>query len=138
MANSSNVKFEVDFSEVTRELDRLAKGPDARAYAAFESVFVEAFAVIEEDVHIETGSLFSTGKIESSMEGPFEWEGTIRYGGPAPGMINDPVYYGVFELARGGEHFFFRAAHELIPHDMVLTTIEFFANGEKHDAGKWV
>lgn len=125
------IKIEMDDKEVRDELTRLIKGPTARTFGEFERIFAEAFSVVYEDVHIETGSLFSTGKVDTFMEDPYSWEGTIRYGGPAPGMLRDPVYYGIYELARGGSHFFFRGAHEIVPHDMVSTILEFYADGKK-------
>ena len=127
----SGAKIEVDAGEVIRELDRVSKGPGEYTFMSFEGAFTEAFAIIEEDVHIQTGSLFSTGRVTTAFEGPFVWEGTIHYGGPAPGRINDPVYYGAAELARGGDHFYLEAAHRIIPKDMVSFTLHWMGDGEK-------
>jgi hypothetical protein len=125
------LNVEIDAGEVVRELDRIAKGPGPYTYMSFEDAFSEAFNIVHEDIHIETGSLFSTGKLDTRFEGDFVWEGTIRFGGAAPGMPRDPAYYGVYELARGGDHFFFEAAHRIIPKDMVSFTLQWMGDGEK-------
>lgn len=127
----AGAKVEVDAGEAIRELDRVAHGPGPYTYLSFEDAFTEAFAVIEEDIHIDTMSLFSTGKLDTHFDGPFVWEGTIHYGGPAPGRINDPVYYGAAELARGGDHFYLAAAHRIIPPDMLSFTLQWMSDGEK-------
>lgn len=123
--------IEVDAKEVDNELKRIIKGPKATTLAEFDRTFTEAFAEVYELVHIETGSLFSTGRVEAAMIDKFIWEGEIHYGGPAPGQVNNPVYYGAAELARGGEHFFLEPAYSNIPHDIVLATLEWYAAGEK-------
>lgn len=127
----AKLDVQIDAGEVTRELDRLSKGPGPYTYMSFEDAFIEAFNVIHEDIHIETGSLFSTGKLDTHFETDHVWEGTIRFGGAAPGMPRDPAYYGVYELARGGDHFFFAAAHAIIPRDMLSFTMQWLSDGEK-------
>jgi hypothetical protein len=125
------VNVSCDDHEVTDELDRLIKGPDFRTIGEFESTMLGVLGEIEAIVHIETGSLKSTGRLETSYVG-YAWAGTIHYGGAAPGMINDPVYYGVYELARGGTHFFFAPAYDEVPEAIIDGILEFMAGGSSH------
>lgn len=130
----SRIHIEVDAKEVNEELDRLIKGPNSATISEFEAVLIEITAQVAENVHIETGSLFSTVHPSSEML-PFRWQGTIHVGGAAPGQVNDPAYYGIFELARGHDggrdHHFYEVAHEQMPHDVILTILEYL------DSGKW-
>ena len=55
----------------------------------------------QKDVHVETGSLKSSGKVGSEVSKiESKWEGTIRYGGPSTG-VNNPVDYAIYEKRRG-------------------------------------
>jgi hypothetical protein len=131
----TKIHIEVDTREVDKELDRLIKGPTAGVIGEFEALLIEVTGQVAEDIHIETGSLFSTVHPTSEML-PFHWQGTIHVGGAAPGQINDPAYYGVFELARGHDggrnHHFYEVAHEQMPHDMIVTILEYLDSGDWH------
>jgi hypothetical protein len=87
------------------ELDRLARGPDARTIAAMEAALLLGYALTEAKVHVITGALKASGHPASSFD-KFTWSGEIDF-------ARDP---GIFELARGdaptrfhpfpGEHYF--------------------------------
>ena len=65
----------------------------------------KAFAETQAFVHIETGSLKGSGKYTTSYnKATHSLEAEITYGGPAPGMKNDPVRFAVYEASRGPEH----------------------------------
>lgn len=70
----------------------------------------DAFADTQAMVHVITGSLKASGKVDSSYD-QHEWHGTISYGGPAAGAINDPVKYAWYEQRRGGAHDFMANVH---------------------------
>lgn len=121
------ITISVDTHEVTDELHRLMVAPDTKTMIAFSAIFAAMTAEVMALVHIETGSLKSTVKWDSPAY-PLGWQGTIRVGGAAPGMPRDPAYYGVFELARGGTHFFFAPAYANIPSQMVNAIVAFYDN----------
>lgn len=88
------------------ELDRLARGPDARIIAHMEAALMLGYAITEKRVHVITGELLASGRPQSSFD-KYTWSGEIDY-------ARDP---GIFELARGdaatdhhpypGRHYFF-------------------------------
>jgi hypothetical protein len=88
------------------ELDRLAKGPDAKTIARMEAALLAGFTTTEQRVHVITGALKATGHPSSYLD-ISTWSGEMDY-------ARDP---GVFELARGnrptryhpfpGMHYFF-------------------------------
>ena len=108
----SSIKISVDQSEWRNEIDRLSHVPSRSDLIDLEARLSMIYGIIEGIVHVETGSLKSTGQVKSSLDRATRtWQGGFYYGGPAPGQVNDPVYYAACELARGGEHFFFDAAY---------------------------
>jgi hypothetical protein len=96
-----------DYGEIERELERLDNALDGSAERRLDAALETAFTATQQVVHIDTGSLRISGRAESSMRGD-EWEGTITYGGVAPGAVNDPVEYAGYERDRGGSHDFLR------------------------------
>lgn len=100
------VYFTVYLDGAGDELDRLARGPDARTIAAMEAALLAGYTITEGRVHVITGQLKASGRPESHLD-PFTWTGEIDFD-------RDP---GVFELARGnaptryhpapGRHYFF-------------------------------
>ena len=88
------------------ELDRLARGPDARTISAMEAALMLGYAITEKRVHVITGALLASGHPQSSFD-RYTWTGEMDY-------ARDP---GIFELARGdaattyhpypGRHYFF-------------------------------
>jgi hypothetical protein len=96
------------------ELDRLARGPDARTLAAMEAALLEGFTITEGRVHVITGLLKASGHPQSHHDAT-TWSGEIDY-------ARNP---GIFELARGdapsryhpepGRHYFFDpGGHEFL------------------------
>jgi hypothetical protein len=98
------VSWSVYLDGAGAELDRLAKGPDQKTVAAWETALLAGYAVTENRVHVITGFLRASGHPASAFR-PGEWEGTISF-------ASRP---GIFELARGdketrhhmGGHYFF-------------------------------
>lgn len=101
--------FAVYLDGAGNELDRLARGPDARTITAMEAALMDGFSITEARVHVITGALKASGHPWSSFEGDV-WTGEIDY----------DRYPGIFELARGdaptkhhpepGLHYFFDPA----------------------------
>jgi hypothetical protein len=96
------------------ELDRLARGPDARTISAMEAALMLGYAITEKRVHVITGDLLASGHPSSSFD-RFTWSGEIDY----------DRHPGIFELARGdvatsehpypGRHYFFDpGGHEFL------------------------
>ena len=123
------ISISVDTSQVDKELHRLLVAPDMKTVVAFNGLFAEVAAEVDALIHIETGSLKSTARWDSPTY-PGGWQGALHVGGAAPGEINDPAYYGVFELARGGSHFFFGPAYADIPPKMIEIIKDFFSGGD--------
>lgn len=119
----------VDTSQVDKELSRLIQAPDMKTTVAFNALFAEVTAEVMAIIHVETGSLKTTARWDVDPF-PTGWQGTVHVGGAAPGQINDPAYYGVFELARGGSHFFFAPAYAEVPSKMVDIIMDFYAGGD--------
>lgn len=119
----------VDTSQVDKELNRLIQAPDMKTTVAFNALFAEVTAEVMAIIHVETGSLKTTARWEVDPF-PTGWQGTVHVGGAAPGEVNDPAYYGVYELARGGSHFFFSPAYSEIPTKMVDIILDFYAGGD--------
>lgn len=117
----------MDVHEVRDELNRLMLAPDVKTVLAFNEIFAAITAEVAALIHVETGSLKTTPKWDSPAY-PEGWQGTIHVGGAAPGMPRDPAFYGVYELARGGSHFFFAPAYAEIPGKMVNAIMGFFSN----------
>lgn len=82
--------------------------------AKLEKILAEFYADTQARTHVITGSLKASGIPDSDYDAD-KWEGSITYGGtlwrgPAPGPPNDPVDYAIYEMARGGDHDFFKEA----------------------------
>lgn len=99
------IEIHGDYSQMDHELDRIDSLPDGEMKGLLDAVLAAAFAATQEDVHVETGSLKSSGRTESHSAGA-KWQGEIHYGGPSMGP-NNPVDYAIYEKARGGPHDFF-------------------------------
>lgn len=96
-----------DWSKVESELDRLSVMPSPKTTALLRGVMTQGFAMTQDQVHIDTGSLKSSGKEDEDISyTKHQWMGTIRYGGPSLG-VNNPVDYAIYEKRRGGAHDFF-------------------------------
>lgn len=96
-----------DWSEVERDLDRLIVQPSPKTTALLRGVLDQGFGQTQAQVHVQTGSLKSSGKQDEDISyTKHQWLGTIRYGGPSLG-VNNPVDYAIYEKRRGGAHDFF-------------------------------
>jgi hypothetical protein len=104
--------FEMDISDVEKELDRIIDGPDKSDNAEFEAVLATQYQITQRTVHIQTGSLKNSGKLSSSSTGG-NWEGRIEYGGSSVGFPHNPVKYAHYEQEREGAHDFMEPAYAL-------------------------
>lgn len=118
----TRVDIEVDVSEPMHEIDRLLAEFAPEVFLRLEKLLAAAFLSCWNVVHVETGSLKSTGRPES-LATATEWGGRVHFGGAAPGFPRDPAFYGVFELARGGLHFFLQPAYEIMGPERVISNI---------------
>lgn len=91
----------VDISDAERELDRLVDGFDADNIAEFDVVLAEQFTGTQRQVHLVTGSLRASGRMDSTSSRK-KWEGEISYGGESGGFPNDPVDYAEYEYKKDG------------------------------------
>lgn len=94
--------------------------PPYKLVGELEAVFAEAYLDTQDKTHIITGSLKASGKKATDFDGN-DWEGTISYGGSSGGP-NNPVDYAIYEMARGGDHDFFRdlGVYEQQMHAVIL------------------
>lgn len=112
---TTRVRRHVDVTEAERELNRLADGPGEEGWLRFEMVLATLFVSTQAAVHVITGSLKATGRVNSRHVGG-TWRGSISYGGafnpelppPAPGPPQK-VDYAIYEQARGFGHDFMAA-----------------------------
>lgn len=95
----------VGMRRVIEEVSRIGSGPSFKTVGALEQVTADGFMATLAAVHVITGSLKGSGRTETEFDGT-TWQGTILYGGPSPGP-NNPVDYAIYELARGGDHYWF-------------------------------
>lgn len=115
-----------DWTEIDTEIDRILGMPGPQTKAFLDAVLDLGFGMTQEDVHVQTGSLQSSGEQKSNVD-PFEkqWEGEIQYGGQSLGP-NNPVDYAIYEKNRGaggaggasdlkGDHDFFGRLPTLHP-----------------------
>jgi hypothetical protein len=101
----------VDLNGAGDELDRLARGPDARTIASMEAALLLGYTLAEAKVHIITGHLAMSGHPMSAFD-TVTWTGEIDFA----------RFPGIYELARGdsptkyhpaGGHYFFNpGGHE--------------------------
>lgn len=96
------VRVEVDDSEVQRTLTNLMEGPDGEAQLKLAAHTTRLFIHTQALVHVETGSLKSSGRSDSSYQDPI-YTAHISYGGPSAG-VNNPVDYAVYEKERDKTH----------------------------------
>lgn len=98
----TTVRVHVDTSEIDRELDRLQRGMTAAHLMRMSSILSTQFAHTQAEVHVITGSLRASGKVDTPRRED-GWEGVISYGGPsASGSVHNPVTYAREEQSRDG------------------------------------
>lgn len=119
-----------DFSEIERELDRIADAPSMETQLKFETALAEAFADTTAKVHVITGALRGSGKTASETDDD-SWQGQMTWGGPSPGFLPRPhvarrarrqrrdlrpdeleVVYAWYEKRRGQSHDFLSGQDE--------------------------
>lgn len=105
------IYIHVDISDVDDELKRLEDQPSYKTVVALESTLSTQFAGTQQQVHVITHSLKTSGKIESDI-GRSIWKGELSYGGVSPGSFHDPVKYAEYEQSKGGDHDFILPAVE--------------------------
>lgn len=87
-----------NWKAIEKELARLENAPQAAA-KYLDVVLHGGFAATQAAVHVETGSLKSSGRATTDFDGN-TWRGEITYGGISLG-VNNPVTYAIYEKARG-------------------------------------
>lgn len=105
------IQIKGNYSQIDKELDRLEGMPDFKTKVALHGVLTSAYTESQAAVHIETGSLKSSGKMRAE-EGKAKWTGELEYGGPSAG-VNNPVDYAIYEQRRGDSHDFLANTHML-------------------------
>lgn len=68
------------------EFDRLAGGFTAYDFTNFTRVLLMGFQRVVKDIHIESGSLLSSSKVEPVESTPQVWSGEISVGGSSAGV----------------------------------------------------
>ena len=121
--------FEWDTQCADIELERLQDGFTGYDHANFSRVIIQAFARTVKDVHILTGSLLSSGRVDAIDSTGERWSGEIRYGGTSAGVKN-PVDYAAAELFLGESHDYLRHV-ENIDDDMMGPVSSFFSRGRR-------
>jgi hypothetical protein len=120
-----SVRFSVDASAASRELDRLTRGADPER---FEGALVAAVGVIGSKVHVITGKLRASGHSDSEFSGG-RWQGTVGFA----------RYPGIYELARGdtptrnhpdGGHFFMNPGGEEFCEQVKQFLLDYVTDGE--------
>lgn len=128
--------FEWDTSCADLELARLQNGFTGYDHANFSRVIIQAFTRTVKDVHIETGSLLSSGRVEPIDSTGDRWSAQISYGGASAGVKN-PVRYAASEFfgnspTRGGpeSHNYYRNTDH-IDDDYIGPVTSFFSRGRR-------
>jgi hypothetical protein len=87
-------------NELIADLDRLENDLHAEASSRLDALFYRVFGEVERAVHVQHGTLAESGEVHTytDREG---WHGEMSFEGT-----------GIFELARGGEHYFYEPAWE--------------------------
>lgn len=88
-----------------REFGDLQQVPE-KTVTALDGVLVQMLAETQVLVHVITGELKGTGHWRRDMDG-VTWSGEIVYGCPSDEDAG-PAYYAIYEMARGGDHDWYR------------------------------
>lgn len=96
-----------NYNDIDREFDRLDSMPDTKMDLLLDGVLGVGFTTAKGNVHVETGRLKASGKMQSKS---FKntWRGSFTFGAPSAG-----VDYAIYEKARGGSHDFFNQVYIL-------------------------
>lgn len=121
--------FEWDTNCADLELRRLQDGFTGYDHLNFTRVMLMAYSRTIQDVHIDTGSLLSSGRVNALDTSGDRWSGEISYGGTSAG-INNPVKYAAQEYFRGGQHDYLRST-EFIGETFMGPVSSFFSRGRR-------
>lgn len=102
-----------DWGPIKRELKRLRGIPSMSDKRKLDRVLRRGLSDAQSIVHIDTSSLYQSGKVDSALYGKI-YIGDIEFGGFSGG-VNNPVDYAIYELERGGGHNFMRKTPDLHP-----------------------
>ena len=103
------------------ETRRLMRIPREKDRVKLDRVLHFGFVGTVARAHVDTGSLKASIK-ERSERTKRTWRGEIEAGGVAPGGVNNPVDYAIYEKARGEDHDFFGNLH--MTHEMYVKTLK--------------
>ena len=98
-----SVEYRLDTSDVDFHFTKQG-GLDAETVFALESALTTVFQATQSVVHVISGRLRESGRMESNVHGN-TWTGKIEYGGGLSG-----VDYAWYEQRRGGSHDFLAIA----------------------------
>lgn len=101
------VEYTVDYHEPNNDLEKHSGGLDTETVLALEAALITVFQTTQAQVHVHSGRLRESGRIESHTHGN-TWTGEIKYGG---GISR--VDYAWFEQRRGGTHNFMLVAQHM-------------------------
>lgn len=136
------------------EFERIERGFTGHDNANFARVLLAGYARVVRDIHIETGSLLASAKVEPIESIPERWSGQISVGGASAG-VNPVVRYAASEfygssLRHGGEpqHSFFKSlgwtklgygpfAGPTIDEDMMGPASSFLSRGRNTPHPEW-
>lgn len=105
------ISIQSDYSEIYELLERLQNPLGSRLRDRLDALLTTQFQYTQAAVHVQTGSLKSSGKHDSSAT-TSTWKGYVSYGGTSDGVHN-PVKYAEEELNRGQSHDYMREAENL-------------------------
>lgn len=95
--------IESDFSSMEKELDRIGAMPTVTMLAYLDTSLRTSFETTRAKVHVDTGKLKKSGKTKSRSTAN-QWVGQFSF----TAKNKKGVTYGIYEIARGGGHDFFR------------------------------
>lgn len=107
-----SISIKSDYSQYLDYLQKL-QAPMRRGVLRerLDTLLQTQFQFTQAAVHIQTGSLKSSGKSDSDATAS-RWKGFVSYGGPSKGVHN-PVKYAEQELSRGQDHDYMTEATDL-------------------------
>lgn len=129
-------KYEWDTRCADLELFRLEQGFTNYDHVNFARILLTGYTRVVKDIHIETGSLLSSSRVDPLESSPDRWSGEISVGGFSGG-VNNPVRYAASEFfgtspKHGGppSHDYYRNLRH-IDDDFMGPVTSFFSRGRR-------
>ncbi len=118
----AKVHFDFDVDHWIAGATRFEPGFKGRTQGRWKNTLDRVYEESQKIVHVVTGSLKHSGRVEIEWDGD-ELEGGVAYGGPSSPKYVD---YATQEFARGGEHDFLTPAFVKYAGRLGPVTIEAF------------